>query len=94
MTNRGKKLMASWGIRMACLMGTVWVAVVFIVPYYAEMMSMMPDELPGYLKTIFNVSGFLQNNGMLLGMFAVLLFAGSFFWRLTLRTKTSDDRWK
>ena len=85
MTSKGKKLMASLGMMLGFLLAIIWVAVIFVVPYFAEMvMSMGITELPGYLKVIFNVSSFLQNNGMLLGMFSVLLFAGSLSWRLVL----------
>lgn len=91
MTSKGKKLMASLGMMLGFLMAIIWVAVIFVVPYFAEVvMSMGIAELPGYLKVIFNVSSFLQNNGMLLGMFSVLFFAGSLSWRLMLRNDPSN----
>ena len=87
MTSKGKKLMASLGMMLGFLLAIIWVAVIFVVPYFAELVTSMSDgeaELPAVTKVVFNVSAFLQNNGMLLGMFSVLLFAGSLSWRLVL----------
>ena len=88
MADRSQRFVAYLIYVTAVLMGMVWVVAVFIVPKLAELVmgiSNGQQPLPQSAIVVFNVSAFIQNNGMLFGLAWIFLLAGSVFCRFALR---------